>query len=134
MNMNKRAGGGFMEAMVALMISTLALTAFLGFTAYCHSSEPPAPEVSTAFLQELELDGGGLTGLTEEDLIRECADNGYESMVVKVEVHAHPPISLTLGHPTDGAELDVVHGTMHFKGEDGRSLLLAHYEVAVWWR
>ena len=123
-----------MEAMTALMIATVALTAFMGFVAYTQAQDPPEPEVSTVFLKQLRIEDGDIEGLPDDYTERECAIRGYCSMVIDIDAQlpdgeAH----LRQGDSSEGCSLTLESGTFLIPADDGTSVM-AHYEVAVFWR
>ena len=123
-----------MEAMTALMIATVALTAFMGFLAYAQAQDPPEPEVSLTFLQRLSIEDGRISGFDEDYCETECAIRGYDSMAVIITAELPGgTVEIRAGGTSPGSSVTVESGTVHLPADDG-SRVMAHYEVAVFWR
>lgn len=129
MRLNRRAEAGFMEALVAMMVATIALTAFMGVLVHTAAEEHP-PEVSLSFLDALSVEDGVIVGIDEDVLRRECGMMGYGSMAVKVTVRLPDgPVTLKAGD-VSGENLGFASGTMAVPCDDG-TVVTAAYEVVV---
>lgn len=133
MKTDKRAAGGFMEAMTAMMIATVALSAFMGLVAYSQAQDPPEPDVSTVFVQRLCVEDGCIVGVGPEYIEQECAMNGYDSMVIRVTAELPDGTAvLNLGSPLSDRNMTVEQGTAVLTTDTG-DRVIAHYEAAVFW-
>lgn len=130
MKMDNRAEGSFAETMMAMMVATVALTAFMGVFAYSLHAEHDSGEISTAFLDSVRIGEEGFTGIDESYIEEECVRMGYSSMVITLETagsinHAY----LRLGSPSDS---DYTYEKGAFPAEcfDG-TVVMVNYEVVA---
>ncbi len=123
--------GGFAEMIVAMMIATIALTAFIGVVAYEASQDHIRCDVSTAFLSDLKIVDDKIVGVDNEYINDECAKNAYRSMVISVKVVGFENVqSLRLGTSTDNCETVYANGTVNIPCPDGK-VVTAMYEVVA---
>ena len=132
---NKRGEGGFMEALVALMMVTIALTAFLGMLAYSEIGESyDEMTLDTGFIEDLRIVNGEITGETEKQLERFVEKNGLNGARLNVKVAGTlSDSSLERNYGTaDGNKVGTFTGTFSIGSDDGRTFA-ASYEVVYWW-
>ena len=132
---NKRGEGGFMEAMVALMMVTIALTAFLGMLAYSEiGKSDDRVTLDTRFIEDLQIIDGEIVGETEKQLDRFVEKNGLNGARLTVEVAgtlSDASLARTSG-TTIGNNVGTFTGSFSISSDDGR-VFAASYEVVYWW-
>ncbi len=120
-----------METMVAMMIVTIALSAFMTMFAYSHVPEQGTPEISTDFLEGLGLNDGSITGLDENYPKEESERRGYRSMTICIKVVGTiNDIELNIGESTAGCDQIIDNGTFMIHGEDGARYAAAYEVIA----
>ena len=132
---NKRGEGGFMEALVALMMVTIALTAFLGILAYSEiGSSDDEMTLDTGFIEKLRLVDGDITGETDRQLELFIEKNGLNGTRLTVEVAGTlSDSSMVRDYGTcEGNNVGTMTGTFSIDSDDGR-VFAASYEVVYWW-
>ena len=124
-----------MEALIALMMVTIALTGFLGMLAYSDLGGSEEKVVlDTGFIEKLELTDGKITGETQKELDRFIEKNDFNGVKLAVKVAATFPVA-DLIHSVgdlDGDNVGTISGTFSIASDDGRTFA-ASYEVAYWW-
>lgn len=134
MKLNKKGEGGFMEAMAAVMVVTIALTSFMGLLAY---SELPTTEksveIDTTFLNSLKIDDGVIVGDIHDELQYIADTNGIETITVNVKIVGNIALSTFTDTYGENRTTDVVSrtGTIYLDADDGRTFI-ASYEVICW--
>ena len=131
MRMNRKAEGSFAETMIAMMVVTIALTAFMGLFAYscCHDGGPDV-RISTDFVKDLRIEDGRIVGVDQSYIDDECTRKGYSSMVITVETAGnvnHCSLRIGTGSATDYC---FVRGTVDLPCDDG-TVVIANYEVVA---
>ena len=132
---NKRGEGGFMEAMVALMMVTIALTAFLGMLAYSEiGKSDDRVTLDTRFIEDLQIIDGEIVGETEKQLDHFVEKNGLNGARLTVEVAgtlSDASLVRTSGTAV-GDNVGTFTGSFSISSDDGR-VFAASYEVVYWW-
>lgn len=119
-----------MEAMVAMMVATIALTAFLGVMVLT-AAEENEPQISVSFLDALSIEGGEVVGIDEITLQNECARRGYQSMAVKIIARLPAgPVTLNVGEAIGDGSMGFASVTMNIVCDDGTTVV-ATYEVVA---
>lgn len=131
MKMNRKAEGSFAETMIAMMVVTIALTAFMGVFAYsCCHNDGPDTRISTDFVKDLRIEGGEIVGVDQSYIDDECTRKGYASMVITVETAGSVNhCSLRIGTGSD-SDYSFVRGTIDLPCDDG-TVVIANYEVVA---
>lgn len=124
-----------MEAMIAMMVVTIALTAFLGLMV--HSSVPgtdEGPDIPTDFIKRLRIENGSIVG--DIDSVLQSIIDKNEYSYIRVTVDVAGPLSDSVFVKTAGTErtdnVDSENGTVLLITDDGRELV-ASFEVVVWY-
>ena len=129
MRMDRRAIGGFMETMAAMMIVTVALSAFMTVLVYTSVQEEIHKEISTDFLGMLTVTDEGIVGIDDDFANDEAIRKGYASMTIYVstagDVDRH---TLFVGTETDGKDQMIKNGNIMLYRSDG-TRCAAVYEV-----
>ncbi len=132
---DKRGEGGFMEAMMAFMVVTVAMTAFLGMLAYSDIGHSETHyDLDTGFIEKLELRDGKIVGETDKHLEGFVEKNNYNGAKLIVKI-AGDLCDSSLGRSvgrTDGNDIGTISGTFPISSDDGRTFV-ASYEVIYWW-
>ena len=132
---NKKGEGGFMEAIIALMMVTVALTAFLGILAYSEIGNTDEDiSLDTDFIEDLEIADGRITGETDRELERFIEKNGLNGTRLTVNVAgslSDASLRWTVGIE-EGNNVGTMTGTFPICTDDGR-IFAASYEVVYWW-
>ena len=132
---DKKGEGGFMEAIMGLMVVTIALTAFLGLLAYTNLGEiDERTTLNTEFIEKLGLKEGKLSGETHdhmESFIERNGLNGARLTVIIAGTLSDASLTDSVGI-TDGNNVDSINGTFPIESDDGRTFV-ASYEVVYWW-
>jgi len=132
---DKRGEGGFMEAMVALMMVSIALTAFLGMLAYSEIGESDDTiTLETRFIEDLQIVDGEIVGETENQLDRFVEKNGLNGtrLTVKAAGTLSDASLVRTSGTTEGNNVGTFTGTFPIDSDDGR-VFAASYEVVYWW-
>lgn len=131
---DRKGIGGFMEAMVAMMIVTIAITSFIGLLAY---NELPTTDdeirIDTSYLRFSVVDGK-ITGDIQERMERSC--ERYGLLGITVDIKLIGPLfdderTYQCGI-TDGDNNRIGNGTLRLECDDG-SIVLASYRVVQWY-
>ncbi|MDR1405030.1 MAG: hypothetical protein LBJ20_05645 [Candidatus Methanoplasma sp.] len=106
MKFNRKGGLGFTEAIMAAMIVTLSLTAYMGLIAIdlLDDSKEPEMNVDHRIFRGLTLSDGKITGDIESDLVSEMERHGYKGVYFSCEVPGDlgfEKISITTGEMKD---------------------------------
>ena len=124
-----------MEAITALMVITVALTAFLGLLAYSDLGRlNRTSEIDTEFIVNLEMKDGIITGETTYHLERYVERNNLNGARLEVIVAGDlcdASLTDSVGEQ-QGDNVAAVTGTFPIRSDDGRSFV-ASYEVVYWW-
>ena len=132
---DKRGEGGFMEAIVALMMVTIALTAFLGMLAYSEIGESDDEiTLDTGFIEDLRIADGEIVGDTERQLDRFVEKYGLNGarLTVKVAGTLSDSSLQRASGIEEGNNVGTFAGTLSIGSDDGRTFA-ASYEVVYWW-
>ena len=132
---DKRGEGGFMEAMVALMMVTIALTAFLGMLAYSEiGTSEDTISLDTKFIEDLQIVDGKIIGDTDKQLDHFVEKNGLNGtrLTVKTAGTLSNASLLRSSGTEDGNNVGTITGTFSIRSDDGRTFA-ASYEVVYWW-
>lgn len=131
---DRKGIGGFMEAMTAMMIVTIAIASFIGLLAY---NELPASEkdvdIDTSYLRFTVVDGK-ITGDIRERM--EQSRERYGLLGITVDVRLIGPLfdderTYQCG-VTEGDNNRIRNGTLRLGCDDG-SVVLASYSVIQWY-
>lgn len=129
MRKDRRGIGGFMETMVAMMIVTIAISAFMTVFTYTNLDEPEVHDVSTEFLHNLSIEDDEIVGIDPKYPYQETLRMGYVSMTIHLEVVGMAEdVYLDLGNCVEGHDQIVKNGTVMLTDEDGNRYA-AFYEV-----
>ena len=77
MRKDRRGIGGFMGTMVAMMIVTITISAFMAVFAYTNLPEAEVPGISTDFLKDILVIDGEITGIDDSYVVEESERKGY---------------------------------------------------------
>ena len=132
---DRKGEGGFMEAITALMVVSVALTAFMGLLAYSEIGDKnDRITLDTEFIEDMELRDGRLCGETHQQLERFVDSNGLNGARLNVSV-AGPLSNASLTDNAgieDGDNIATINGSFPLDSDDGRRFV-ASYEVVYWW-
>lgn len=131
MKNDRKAIGGFMESMVAVMAVTVALTVFIGMFAYVQFNENQIDADDYRFAEKLYLENGKITGDVREDLIYLAETNGYSMVELKVSAVGTDLEFYDSFGETKTENVRTQEGTFTLNSDDGRKLV-AKYEVVMW--
>lgn len=135
MKMNRRGETGFMGSILAVMVVSVALTAFLGILSYTDLSlQERTFEPDLRFADRLELSEGEITGDYSEEMLRfieRCDLNGVRLKVSVAGPLSDASIDETFGTPS-GSNAESRKGTTSISSDDGRTYA-ASFEVIYWW-
>ena len=124
-----------MEAMVALMMVTIALTAFFGMLAYSEiGGSDDSISLDTRFIEDLQIVNGSIVGETQKQLDHFVEKNGLNGTRLTVDTAgtlSNASLLRTSGM-TDGNNVGTITGTFSITSDDGRTFA-ASYEVVYWW-
>lgn len=131
MRMNRRAEGSFAETMVAMMVVTIALSAFMSVFAYSlHTADDGDQYISTDFTDGISISDGEFSGIDEDYVSEECARRGYASMVIVLETAGGVDhVYLKLGTSSD-TDFTFTKGSFIAPCDDG-SQVIVNYEVVA---
>lgn len=134
MKMNNKAESGFMEAMAAVMIVTVTLTAFIGLLTYTSISDTSETiDIETAYLNKLSIKSEKIVGNIQNDLQEQVDINEYKSIRLTVKIIglvSDDTFIISAGEKTTNNVASKT-GTITLQSDDGRRLA-ASYEVVVW--
>lgn len=131
---DRKGLGGFMEAMVAMMIVTIAMTSFISLIAY---NELPTSNddvmIDTSYLRFTVVDNK-ITGDIQDQMELSCEKYGL--IGINVDVKLIGPLfddekRYQCGI-TDSENNRVKNGTLRLSCDDG-SIVLASYKVTQWY-
>ena len=128
MRLNKKGEGGFVEAIAAVMVVTVALTLFMALLPSVMNDDANEREIPRDVLNGLYVSEGKLC--CDSDLKETVSAMGYSAMTLKVwKFGTTDEYTMTSGIPNGD---DIVHrsGTMPMR-VDGRTVNVG-YEMAVW--
>ena len=132
---DRRGEGGFMEAIIALMMVTIALTAFFGMLAYSEIGESDdGISLDTGFIEDLKIIDGEIFGETEKQLDSFVEKNGLNGtrLTVKVAGTLSDAVMVRSSGYEEGNNVGTMTGTFSVDSDDGR-VFAASYEVVYWW-
>ena len=132
---DRRGEGGFMEALIALMMVTIALTAFFGMLAYSEiGGSDDTISLDTGFIEDLRMVDGEIVGNTEKQLDRFIEKNGLNGtrLTVKVAGTLSDAVMIRTSGYEEGDNVGTMTGTFPIDSDDGR-VFAASYEVVYWW-
>jgi len=131
MRMGKNAEGGFMEAVAAMMVVTVALSVFLGALAVAGSQEQAVPDICTDYLKNLSVSDGAVVGEVTYEMEAQKDFAGLSCIRLRAHVAGGSEVyERTAGSPTEGDVLCET-GSILLRDDRGRSVPVV-YEVAVW--
>ena len=134
MHFNKKGEGGFMEAMVAVMIVIISLTAFLSFLVHSSSqSSDDEKELPLNVLDGVSVAGGKIVADIEDDMAMAMERYGYIGMRIEIS-SADSILDSKVVVNAGYQDSDIIRskcGTIIVKADDGRSVPL-NYVMAVW--
>ena len=134
MKMNNKAEGGFMEAMAAVMIITVTLTAFIGLLTYTSISDTGETiEIETSYLNKLSIKNEKIVGDIQNDLQEQVDINEYEFIRLTVKIIGLVSDDIFIIYAGEKMTNNVASetGTIILQSDDGRRLA-ASYEMVVW--
>ena len=131
MKMDRKAEGSFAETMIAMMVVTIALAAFMGLFAYSSAhADGPDTRISTDFVKDLRIEDGNIVGVDQSYIDDECTRKGFSGMVITIETAGSVNhCVLRLGSGTD-SDFSFVKGTVTIPCDDGTTVI-ANYEVVA---
>ena len=124
-----------MEALVALMMVTIALTAFLGMLAYSEIGESDDTiTLDTRFIEDLQIVDGKIVGDTEKQLDHFVEKNELNGsrLTVKVAGTISDASLVKTSGTEEGNNVGTFSGSFSINSDDGR-VFAASYEVVYWW-
>ena len=129
MRKDRRGIGGFMETMMAMMIVTIAISAFMTVFTYTNLEQSEPAEISTDFLDGLSIRNDRIVGLDKDYPEKESLRKGYDSMTVCIRtVGSIHDYQLELGRPTNSSDQIIKNGNIILTSESGERYA-AVYEV-----
>ena len=132
---NKKGEGGFMEAMAAFMVVTVAMTSFLGMLTYSQlGSSDLKDSVGDDLLEGLMLEGDEITGWDDRRLDTFAERNGYNCARITIIVAGDlcdASLERAVGE-IEGDNVGSISGNFTISSDDGRTFA-ASYEVVYWW-
>jgi hypothetical protein len=133
MKLNKKAEGGFMESVLAVMAVVITLTAFLSFLSLSLSDEHEAEtDIPANILDNVRIVDGSIEADIEGKMNETVERYGYGGMKVILSIsNSIYNTSLTVG--VGSFDTDVVmskNGTMTVETNDGRTVPV-NYSMAV---
>lgn len=137
MKMNRKAVGGFMEAIVAMMVVCVALTAFMGLLAYTQIQEGTAePDFSECICDNIGFTDGAIT-FDESDLLKmiERYDLGKVSVIIGMHTASGDIKFCETYGINEEQTADNIHserGISVLRCDDGTSYTVS-YEVGYWY-
>lgn len=118
---------------MAVMVVSVALTAFIGLLAYSSVSENDihrAPD--TAFTEHLSITDGTIDDTYSEELVSQMERNSLNGIRFKVSAACSDiQADMLVGEPL-GLNADIISGTVSIPSDDGR-VYAASFEVIYWW-
>lgn len=129
MRLNKKAESGFMGAIIAVMVVTISLTAFLSLLPSAFEDTDDETDVPTQILGGLSIVGGTIH--SDKDIQQIVEDNGITALrlILKVPAFMEDGCELNIGIP-DSDNMQHISGTC-IVNMDGRTVN-AEYGLAVW--
>ncbi len=133
--MNRRGEGGFMEAIAAVMVVTVSLTAFMGLlvNVAVNDSGPGTDDIGTDYISSLTVVDGKIVGDIHDDIAFISEKHGIDFIEVKVRLIGDV-VSDSFYDCFGKGRTDNVssrYGTLTMKADGGR-VLDASYEVIYW--
>lgn len=134
MRMNKKAECEFMGAMIAVMVITVTLTAFIGLLGYISISDTTETDgIETDYLSKLSIEKENIVGDVQDDLQEQICSNDYNFIRLTVKtigLISEDTFSASAGEKKTDNVISKT-GTLILQSDDGRRLA-ASYEVVVW--
>ncbi|NLN71791.1 MAG: hypothetical protein GX137_03250 [Thermoplasmatales archaeon] len=131
MRMRRNAEGGFMEAVAAMMVVTVALSMFLGVLANADLREQRMPDIRTDYIEGLSVSDGIVVGDVSAEMEVQKDFAGFSCIRLRAHVAGETEVyERTAGAPTEGDVLCAT-GSMLLLDDMGRRVPVI-YEVAVW--
>lgn len=134
MRMNKKAECEFMGAMIAVMVITVTLTAFIGLLGYISISDTTeTDDIETDYLSKLSIKNENIVGDVQDDLQEQICSNDYNFIRLTVKtigLISEDTFSASAGEKKTDNVISKT-GTLILQSDDGRRLA-ASYEVVVW--
>ena len=130
MRMNRKAEGSFVETMAAMMVVTIAVTAFMGVLAYTQVPEEKDLQVSDDFVEDLKIENGVIVGVDQEYIDDECTRKGFSSLVIIVKtVGDNNRAELRIGQSSE-SDFKAINGLADIPCSDGTTVLVSYEVVA----
>ena len=131
---DRKGEGGFLEALSALMIVTVALTSFLGMLSYSElGSAERTTEMDVSFIDGLELRDGKIIGETSSHLEHFIERNSLNGARLCASIAGNDSVCRTdTAGIADGNNVGSISGTCSIDADSGRTFVLT-YEVVYWW-
>ena len=133
MKLNKKAEGGFMEAVLAVMAVVITLTAFLSFLSISLSDDHEAEtEISLNILDDVRIVDGNIEADIEDKMNETVERYGYGGMKVVLSIsNGIYDSSLTIGVGEFDSDVAASkNGTVTVRTDDGRTVPVS-YSMAV---
>jgi hypothetical protein len=135
MMLSKKAEGGFMESIVAVIAVVITLTAFLSFLAVSlsHNDAIERDIMPADLLNDVRIVNGTIETDIEQKMIVASELNGYQGMRVILSV-ADGTYDSSLTVNVGSFDSDIIRsrsGTFIVKSNDGRSVPV-NFVMAVW--
>ena len=131
MKMNKRGDLGFPEAIMAVMLVTLALSAYMGvFILSTLNDEGDQAFIDRNITEELTVEYDRIAGDIVPELERITTQKGYRGITVRCYIPSHPiePVEFTVGSMEGKITSERFLRTLD--SNDGR-ILPAIFEVGI---
>ena len=134
MRLNNRAECEFMETMIAVMVITITLTAFIGLLTYTSISDTiDTVDIETDYLSRLSIQNENIVGDVQNDLQEQIYANDYSFIRLTVRTIGLVSENTFVASAGEKTTDNVISktGTLVLRSDDGRRLA-ASYEVVVW--
>lgn len=134
MRLNGRGESGFLDAIIAIMIVSASLTAFLGYLAYAGSGNvEEGPEPDTGFLSGFSISDDRIDGDAGFELGSFMERHDLNGIRLNMYVAGDRDISFgqSVGD-CSGNNVGCKKGTLPLDTDDGRTLVVS-FEVIYWW-
>lgn len=134
MKLDRRGDIGFPEAMMAVMIVTIVLTAYLAaFATGVVVTEKDAPDFDRHITCDAHIKGDKIILDVEDGMERFLARENCNGLTLRCSIPGHPSISMldTSAGTTDG-KVSGERYTQTIRSDDGR-VYSAVFEVGIWY-
>lgn len=132
---DRKGEAGFMEAIIAVMVVSIALTSFLGLLAYSQTGQSvDCFDLNTDFADHLSIENGEIIGDYEKPLNSFMERNDLNGIRFRMDIvgpASDASIDFHIGKK-EGLNAQSVNGTASVNSDDGRTYV-ASYEVIYWW-